>query len=76
MTYREPLSVLMLFRSGMDTADIANHLKISEASALERLTKERSASLGKPNPFDPPKEPARHKLLPFAGSEMSRISGV
>jgi hypothetical protein len=49
--HRSPLSALQLFRLGRDTATIANILRISEAQALEQLSRERSAALGRPDPY-------------------------
>lgn len=46
-------SALDLWRIGNDTADIARILKITEAKALEQVSKQRSAMLGLPFPYAP-----------------------
>ena len=76
MSYRHPLSVLTLFRSGLDTTDIANHLHITEAEALEQLSRERSALLGRGSPYVQPEKPVSAPLHRYAGHSSSRISGV
>lgn len=50
MTKVKP-TALSLFRLGYDTAEIATYFGISEASALETLTLQRSEALDKPNPY-------------------------
>ncbi len=45
------MTALELFRSGKDTLEISEILKITEAEALEQLSRERSASLGEPSCF-------------------------
>lgn len=42
---------LSLFRSGMDTADIARLFEIHESEALRLVAKQRSADLDIPSPF-------------------------
>jgi len=42
---------LMMFRKGMDTLFIADHLKKSECTALRWINTERSKSLGLPSPY-------------------------
>lgn len=65
-------TALELFRSGRDTAEIASILRISEALALEQVTKQRSAELGKSSPYrDAPvnlsvRHPA-NRLIAYAG---------
>lgn len=46
-------SAFDLWRIGNDTADIARILKITEAKALEQVSKQRSAMLGLPIPYVP-----------------------
>lgn len=57
-------TALDLFRIGHDTADIARILQITEAKALELVSKQRSAMLGLPHPYaskavSGPAKPAR-----------------
>ena len=57
-------TALDLFRIGHGTADIARILQISEAKALELVSKQRSAMLGLPHPYaskavSGPAKPAR-----------------
>lgn len=40
-----------LFQQGLDTAEIASHLRIKEAVALKLVNNERSAILHKPSPY-------------------------
>lgn len=47
----QPLTALQLFRGGLDTDDIRRILKISEAEALQQLTRQRGALLGLPDPY-------------------------
>lgn len=56
-------SALDLWGVGNDTAEIARILKITEAKALEQVSKQRSAKLGLPIPYasvavDGPAKPA------------------
>jgi hypothetical protein len=44
-------TALQLFRSGNDTLVIARVLQITEAEALEQLSKERSAVLHRGDPY-------------------------
>jgi hypothetical protein len=49
--YRTPLSALHLFDNGLNTLDIAAVLGITEAQALEELTRQRSNRLRRPVPY-------------------------
>lgn len=50
--YRPPSpSVDSLFRLGLDTAEIAERLDISEAAVLRKLNVLRSKRLGRPSPY-------------------------
>ena len=65
-------TALELLRSGRDTAEIASILRISEALALEQVTKQRSAELGKSSPYrDAPvnlsTRPRTRPLIRYAG---------
>jgi hypothetical protein len=44
-------TALDLFRNGADTVQIALYFRITEARALEQLSRERSAALGIPDPY-------------------------
>lgn len=46
---------LALFRLGFDTADIANFYQITEAQALEIVSKQRGADLGLFSGFSDPR---------------------
>ncbi len=48
---RDPLTAYDLVRIGHDTLSISSILSISEAEALKQLSRERSARLGRRNPF-------------------------
>lgn len=56
--HRRKFSALTLFRNGHDTAAIASILQISEAQALQQLSRERSAHLGRPDPYSINSRPA------------------
>jgi hypothetical protein len=58
-------TALDYFRAGRDTADIASILNISEALALEQVSKQRSAVLGKHDPYEQPVK--RGPLVRYAG---------
>lgn len=45
------LTALELFRAGFDTVDIAAHFQITEAEALLKVSSQRSAFLGRSNPY-------------------------
>lgn len=45
-------NVLDLFRSGMDTADIAHKRGVSEAQILWFLNYQRSKDIGKSDPYE------------------------
>lgn len=45
------VTALDLFRNGSDTVDIALYFRITEAQALEQLSRERSSRLGIPDPY-------------------------
>lgn len=45
------LSALELFRAGFDTIDLAAHFNIDEDEALKLVCKQRSAFLGRSNPY-------------------------
>lgn len=45
------LTALELFRAGFDTVDISAHFRISEAEALLKVSSQRSAFLGRSNPY-------------------------
>lgn len=45
------MTALELFRAGKDTLAIARILKITEAEALEQLSRQRSADLGLKHPY-------------------------
>lgn len=61
-SHRQPISALQLFRLGRDTATIATILQISEAQALEQLSRERSAALGLPDPYSTNSFPAMREV--------------
>ena len=71
MTYRSSIAAYDLFRAGgLDTADIARILKITEASALEQITRQRSAKLGLSDPYERQSVPVGERAsakVPFAG---------
>lgn len=58
---------LSLFRLGYDTAEIATYFGISEASALETLTLQRSEALDKPNPYHSHSTPWPAGQVAYAG---------
>jgi hypothetical protein len=49
--HRTPATALQLFQIGHDTESISSILNIPEPEALKRLSVERSAMLGLPNPY-------------------------
>ena len=73
--HRSPLSAHKLFRCGHDTESIAAILNISEPEALKQLSRERSARLGRADPYEK-SSPAvreanqgRQALVAYAGRE-------
>lgn len=49
--HRTSLRVIDLFKFGLDTAEIADRLGISEAEALKQLTIQRSQKRGLDSPY-------------------------
>lgn len=68
MATKHPLTALQLFRFGHDTLAIANILNTTEAMALEQLSRERSAVLGRPDPYNHPIEPP---LVPWPSGRVA-----
>lgn len=69
MAKTKPLTALDYFRAGHDTMSIKSILKITEAEALEQLSRERSALLGRPDPYRSVSPSARGPsgLIAYAG---------
>lgn len=70
MTYRSLIAAYDLFRAGRDTADIAYLLNITEAEALEQVSKQRSAKLVLSDPYERQSVPVGERAsakVPFAG---------
>lgn len=70
MAVRSSIAAYDLFRAGRDTADIAYLLNITEAEALEQVSKQRSAKLGLSDPYERQSAPVGDRAsakVPFAG---------
>lgn len=55
------------FKFGHDTAAISSVTKITEDEALKQLSRERSAMLGIPDPYQEPVRNVPRHLVSFAG---------
>lgn len=54
------LSALQLFRQGYDTAHISKLLNVTEAQALEIVSRQRGAQLGLPSGYSDPRPSKAH----------------
>lgn len=74
-TSLQGLTALELFRAGFDTVDIAARFQITEAEALLKVSSQRSAFLGRSNPYANSRPAVREAsqslqaLVAYAGRE-------